>query len=210
MWSGRGTRSRISARRCRSWPADPRSTASGSHCWGSAWAAHTPSPPRHSTSAAGDFRRLLQRSRDEDSWTEFLARVDSDRTSRARGGDGETVDAWEIIQPDEESRTFLDALYAEFPQLACRLSLETADLLLGYVPELSAPEIAPRPVLLIHGENDQLVPPSESESLVAAIGESARLVSVPEMAHFDWARPGDDRYEKVLETIEEWLKELGR
>ncbi len=161
-------------------------------------------------SAAGDFRRLLQRSRDEDSWTEFLARVDSDRTSRARGGDGETVDAWEIIQPDEESRTFLDALYAELPQLACRLSLETADLLLGYVPELSAPEIAPRPVLLIHGENDQLVPPSESESLVAAIGESARLVSVPEMAHFDWARPGDDRYEKVLETIEEWLKELGR
>jgi len=161
-------------------------------------------------SAAADFRRLLQASRDDESWTEFLGRVDADRTSRVRGGDGETVDAWEIIQPDEESRAFLDALYAEFPQLACRLSLETADLLLGYVPELSAPQIAPRPVLLIHGENDRLVSPSESEALAAAIGESARLVSVPGMAHFDWARPGDDRYVSILETIDAWLREFDR
>ena len=161
-------------------------------------------------SAAADFRRLLQASRDDESWTEFLGRVDADRSSRARGGNGEIVDAWEIIQPDEESRAFLDALYAELPQLACRLSLETADLLLGYVPGLLAEAIAPRPVLLIHGENDRLVPPSESEALVAAIGDSARLVSVPEMAHFDGARPGDERYERVLETIDAWLSELGR
>lgn len=161
-------------------------------------------------SAAADFRRLLRASRDDESWTAFLDRVDADRAARAKGSDGETVDAWEIIQPDADSRTFLDALYAEFPHLACQLSLETADALLGYVPELSASEIAARPVLLLHGENDRLVPPSESESLATAIGDSARLVTVPDMAHFDWARPDDARYKTVLETIDAWLGELGR
>ena len=159
-------------------------------------------------SAAGDLRRLLQASRDEDAWTAFQDRVDADRLARARGRDGEIVDAWEIIQPDPDSRTFLDQLYAEFPGLACRLSLETADALLGYAPEVSAPGVAPRPVLLIHGENDRLVQPAESESLATAIGDSARSVVIPDMAHFDWARPGDARYEKVLETIDGWLNEI--
>jgi dipeptidyl aminopeptidase/acylaminoacyl peptidase len=159
-------------------------------------------------SAAGDLRRLLQASRDEDAWTAFQDRVAADRLARARGRDGETVDAWEIIQPDADSRTFLDQLYAEFPGLACRLSLETADALLSYTPEVSAPGIAPRPVLLIHGENDRLVHPAESESLATAIGDSARSVVIPDMAHFDWARPGDARYEKVLETIDGWLNDV--
>ena len=159
-------------------------------------------------SAAGDLRRLLQESRDKDAWTAFQDRVDADRLARARGRDSETVDAWEIIQPDTDSRAFLDQLYAEFPGLACRLSLETADALLSYAPEVSASGIAPRPVLLIHGENDRLVQPTESESLAAAIGDSARSVVIPDMAHFDWARPGDARYEKVLETIDGWLNDV--
>ncbi|MEE3286013.1 MAG: alpha/beta fold hydrolase [Planctomycetota bacterium] len=159
-------------------------------------------------SAAADFRRVLEASRNDDSWSEFLDRVHSDRATRARGGEGEIVDAWDIIQPDKDSRAFLDALYGEFPHLACQLSLETADALMGYAPELTAGETADRPVLLIHGENDELVSPSESESLATAIGDSARLITVPDMAHFDWARPGDSRYEKVLETIDAWLAEL--
>ncbi|MED5399677.1 MAG: alpha/beta fold hydrolase [Planctomycetota bacterium] len=159
-------------------------------------------------SAAADFRRVLEASRNDDSWSEFLDRVHADRATRARGGEGEIVDAWDIIQPDKDSRAFLDALYGEFPHLACQLSLETADALMGYAPELTAGETADRPVLLIHGENDELVSPSESESLATAIGDSARLITVPDMAHFDWARPGDSRYEKVLETIDAWLAEL--
>ena len=81
-------------------------------------------------------------------------------------------------------------------------------LIRRYAPEVSAPGIAPRPVLLIHGENDRLVQPTESESLAAAIGDSARSVVIPDMAHFDWARPGDARYEKVLETIDGWLNDV--
>ena len=33
-------------------------------------------------------------------------------------------------------------------------------------------------------------------------------VVIPDMAHFDWARPGDARYEKVLETIDGWLNDV--
>ena len=159
-------------------------------------------------SPAGDAARLMRGTRDDAEWNEWLARIDADRIARAQGRPGETVDAWEIIRPDPASREFLDQLYSEYPHLACQLLLETAAALLGYSPEGHAGEIEGRPVLLIHGANDALVPPSESQALLAAIGDSARLEMISEMAHFDWANPADPRFEQVVATINDWLVEI--
>ena len=158
-------------------------------------------------SAPADGRRLLAGSRSDDDWTTFLERLDADRTARSLGRTGEIVDAWEIVVPDPDSRTFLDGLYAEYPQLACRLSLETADALLACTPEAVVSRIAPRPLLLIHGENDQLVPPAESQALHDAAGKPCQLDIIPDMAHFDWAIPDDARYIRVVDTVDTWLSE---
>lgn len=156
-------------------------------------------------SPAGDAARLMQVARSEDEWAEWLARIDSDRIARAQGRPAEMVDAWEIIRPDPDSRGFLDQLYTDYPDLACRLSLETAAAMLGYSPEGHAHGIGERPVLLIHGADDRLVPPSESRALQEAIGDSAQLELIPGVAHFDWANPADSRYEQIVATVNDWL-----
>ncbi|MFN8515835.1 MAG: alpha/beta hydrolase [Chloroflexia bacterium] len=43
--------------------------------------------------------------------------------------------------------------------------------------------IAPRPLLIVHGERDRLIPVAEGHALFAAAGESAELWVVPEVGH---------------------------
>lgn len=60
---------------------------------------------------------------------------------------------------------------------------------LGYAgapdPEDVVAQIAPRPLLLIHGTEDPAVPPSESRALRAAAGEGAELWIVDGAGHHD-------------------------
>jgi fermentation-respiration switch protein FrsA (DUF1100 family) len=93
------------------------------------------------------------------------------------------------------------------PRPACQLSLESPAALLDYSPEGLVGRIAGRPVLLVHGEADLLVPADESRSLFARAGEPRRLVLVPGMGHFDWALPQDDRFNKVMDVRGRWLAE---
>jgi fermentation-respiration switch protein FrsA (DUF1100 family) len=129
--------------------------------------------------------------------------VHADRADRALKGQGRKIDAWEIVSPDPASRTFLDALYGEFPELRCELSLDSAEALVEYRPEAIVEQIAPRPVLLVHGEADMLVPIDESRRLFAACGEPRRLVAVPGMAHFDWTGPKE--LPRVMEILGDWF-----
>jgi alpha-beta hydrolase superfamily lysophospholipase len=136
---------------------------------------------------------------------EFLAKIQADRTARVLGETGERVDAWEIVAPDQVSQAFLEQVFREFPTMKCELSLESAEALIDYGPERMMGRIAPRPVLLLHGETDLLVPVDESRSLFAQAGEPRELVIVPGMAHFDWAMPQDPRFDHVMEIVIRWL-----
>jgi fermentation-respiration switch protein FrsA (DUF1100 family) len=155
----------------------------------------------------GEGRRWLRGGRRYWEWVEFLGKVEADRTARVLGGKGEQVDAWEIVSPDPASRAFLAAMLRDFPAMRCELSLETAEALLAYSPESVVGRIAPRPVLLLHGEADLLVPADESRSLFGRAAEPRRLVIVPGMGHFDWAVPQDQRFARVLEVVGRWLED---
>jgi pimeloyl-ACP methyl ester carboxylesterase len=153
----------------------------------------------------GDGRRWLRGSRRYWEWVEFLAKIEADRTARVLGGQGQLVDAWEIVAPDPASRAFLDVILREFPALKCELSLEVAEALIAYCPESLVGRISPRPVLLVHGEADLLVPADESRSLFTRAGEPRELVLVPRMGHFDWAVPQDERFNRVMNILGLWL-----
>jgi pimeloyl-ACP methyl ester carboxylesterase len=155
----------------------------------------------------GDGRRWLRGLRRYWEWVELLDKIEADRKIRPEGGDRGRVDAWEIVLPDPASRTFLEGLYREFPDLRCQLSLESAAALIDYVPEGVVAQIAGRPVLLVHGEADLLVPAEESQSLFARAHEPRQLVLIPGMAHFDWALPQDDRFNKVMDVCGRWFGE---
>lgn len=63
--------------------------------------------------------------------------------------------------------------------------LESAEACMRYRPEWVVDRIAPRPVLMIYAERDNLVPPEEQLSTFARCGEPKRLVKLPRAGHYD-------------------------
>jgi pimeloyl-ACP methyl ester carboxylesterase len=158
-------------------------------------------------SPVGNCGRWLRGRRPYWEWLEFLAQIQDDRAARVRGGPSRRVDAWDIVAPDPDSRTYLEALLREFPVLKCDLSLESAQALIDYCPEAVVERIAPRPVLLVHGDSDLLVPLDESRNLFIRMNEPRKLVVMPGMGHFDCADPKNERFSQVMEAVSHWLAE---
>lgn len=156
----------------------------------------------------GHGERWLRSLRRHTEWLDFQARLAQDRVQRVRTGQSDRVDPLEIVLPDPGSRTFLENVAREFPQMKCDLPLETADALIDYRPEAVVGQITPRPLLLIHGDNDRLVPVDESRSLFARAGEPRRLAIVPGMDHFDWVMPNSPGFRQVAQMMVEFLQEF--
>jgi hypothetical protein len=155
----------------------------------------------------GQGERWLRSLRRYSEWLDFEARLMADRSQRVRTGQSSRVDPLEIVLPDPESRAFLEAVAQEFPQMQCDLPLETAEALLEYSPEAVIEQIEPRPLLIIHGDEDRLVPAEEVFALIEAAGESAWLELVPGMSHFGWVMPDSPGFSEVTGIILDFLAE---
>lgn len=155
----------------------------------------------------GNGARWLRSLRRHWEWTQFLARLDEDRRQRVRTGVSATVDPLEIVLPDPDSQAFLDQVSAEFPQMKVSVPLESAEALIEYAPEEVADQIAPRPLLIIHGDRDQLVPLAEAQAIADNAGDTCRLEVVPGMTHFNWVLPGSPGFTRVTDSIVAFLRE---
>ncbi len=149
----------------------------------------------------GDGRRWLRTLRRHSEWMDFESRLAADRTQRVLTGQSERVDPLEIVLPDPASQAFLEAVGQEFPQMTCELPLETAEALLEYSPEAVVAQLDPTPLLIIHGEEDRLVPAEESVSMIEFAGDAAWLELVPGMDHFNWVMPHSPGFAEVMEMV---------
>jgi pimeloyl-ACP methyl ester carboxylesterase len=157
--------------------------------------------------AVGDGERWLRSLRRHWEWVDFQARLSEDRSARVRTGQSARVDPLEIVVPDPASRAFLEGVYREFPQMKCELPLETAEALTEFRPEALVDRIAPRPLLLVHGAADRLVPVDESRSLYARAGDPRTIEVIADIGHFDWLMPGHPGFRRVTESVVSFLRE---
>jgi pimeloyl-ACP methyl ester carboxylesterase len=156
----------------------------------------------------GDGERWLRGLRRHWEWVDFQSRLAEDRSTRVRTGQSARVDPLEIVPPDPASRAFLEGVYREFPQMKCEVPLETAEALTEFSPEALVERIAPRPLLLIHGADDRLVPPDESRGLFARARDPRRLEVMPGMGHFDWLMAGSPGFRRVTAAATRFLQEV--
>jgi alpha-beta hydrolase superfamily lysophospholipase len=155
----------------------------------------------------GNGERWLRGLRRYSEWRAFQAQLAADRSRRVRSGESSRVHPLEIVLPDPDSRSIFERIYAEFPDMRCDVSLETADALIEFRPEDDIAGLAPRPVLLVHGANDLLVPPDESRQLFERAASPRRLEIVPDVGHFDWVLPTTPGFKAVMEPLRRFLQD---
>lgn len=153
-------------------------------------------------------RRWLRGLRAEWQWRLFLEELATDRRERVRRGSSRRVALSQIMPPDPETDVTLRELGKRFPELSVdpEVTLESGEALLDYAPEDIVDRIAPRPLLLIHGEDDVLVAPEESIVAHQRAREPKKLLLVPRMGHFNWLNPQHPIFAEITREILDWLK----
>ncbi len=155
-------------------------------------------------------RRWLRSLRSEWEWRVFLEELGQDRVARTLTGNSRRVSIYKIMPPDPETRTILQEVGSQFPELEVHpdFPLESAEALAEFRPEAVVDRIAPRPVLFLHGEVDVLVSPEESISAAARAGEPKRLVLLPGMGHLNWLNPQHPIFTRVIDEVVGWFRQF--
>jgi uncharacterized protein len=153
-----------------------------------------------------DGTRATRNVHDEASWRSLLARIEADRARRAAVGRSEIADPWDIVRLNRDRRTngyVTEELY-KAPGFGTGVTLESADFLMRFSPERVVHRIAPRPLLIVHGAENELYRPIEAQSLYERAGEPKRLEYLENHGHTEWMY--DDS--PAFATLIGWLDEL--
>lgn len=154
----------------------------------------------------GDGARALRFSHDEASYAALEADVMADRFERIRVGRSRKVDPFRIVRLDPVTDHYVTSeLYKTRGFAGHGVSLESAEFLMRFRPEDHVGRIAPRPLLLIHGQTNQLHSVEECYRLAAAAGETAELLVLPDTGHTEWMFDDDPTFLGLVETLDQFL-----
>jgi pimeloyl-ACP methyl ester carboxylesterase len=166
-----------------------------------------------SVSGPGRGDLFMRSSRTASQWQDFLARLNADRAQLAVSGHSTQVGVTELIpfspqflaqynalKPTEES----SAMAKTTPAAAPKFWLASADDMLNFHPEEAARHLAPRPLLLINGEKDDVATVEQVREIYDNASGPKKLIIVPNHHHVDLdAGPGLD-YQAGLAV--DWFK----
>lgn len=157
--------------------------------------------------AVGDGERATRGLHDESSWKHLCERIEADRRRRAKTGRSQIVDAFEIVPLDESTRGYVGTRLYPVPGYETGVTLESADFLLRFRPELVIDRIAPRPLLLIHGAANRLYSPDESRQLHRRAGGHGELVLLEGRGHTEWMISEHPTFRQVADKLAAFLGE---
>ncbi|MGH2916153.1 MAG: alpha/beta hydrolase [Solirubrobacteraceae bacterium] len=135
-----------------------------------------------------DGARSTRNLHDERSWATLLQRIEADRGRRATAGRSEVVSPWDIVplQGDSKTPTYVFEELYRTPGYGTGVTLESADLLLQFSPQTVAARLAGRPLLIVHGADNELYRPVEAQALYDHAAEPKRLVYLQGAGHTEW------------------------
>ncbi|GAB3300531.1 alpha/beta hydrolase [Parasphingorhabdus pacifica] len=154
----------------------------------------------------GDGTRSTHSMHDDQTWNSLLTRIAADRGRRAELGRSEVTSPWDIVRLDLDSATdgyVGDELY-QAPGFGAGVSLESAEMLLRFRPEAVAHQLAGRPLLIVHGEKNELYKPEEAHSLYAHADEPKRLDIIEGAGHTEWMFDEHPTFQHLVDVLDKF------
>jgi len=151
-----------------------------------------------------DGYRSTRNMHDQGSWDQLVKRIAADRGLRAATGRSEITSPWDIVRLDLDSRTdrYVDDELYKAPGFGSGVTLESADYLLRFSPGDVVDRISPRPLLVVHGAENQLHRAEEAQHLYEAAGEPKRLELLAGRGHTEWMADDDPVFLQLVELID--------
>lgn len=151
--------------------------------------------------AIGDGYRSTRGQHDDATWDDLLARIAEDQRRAVVTGRSEIVHPFTIVRLDGVTAGYVDKALYTAPGFGSGVTLESAAYLLRFRPEDYVGRIAPRPLLLVHGERNMLYRLEESEQLYRRAGDGARLVVLEGAGHTEWMLDDHPTFGRLMDEI---------
>jgi hypothetical protein len=155
--------------------------------------------------AIGDGERATRFVHTDETWAELLRRIAEDRRMRAAVGRSDLIDPFAVVRLDDVTRAYVDAELYKNDGFGSKVTLESAEALLRFRPESSVSRLAPRPLLVVHGAENALHPPGESQSLYEGAGEPKQIVVLEGLGHTEWMFDHHPAFRSLIETLRPFL-----
>ena len=153
----------------------------------------------------GSGERHLSAIRNAEQWREFRNRVAEDGRRRLEGAPSETVDPDEILLRDDEARAWRRRVERQYPHMAFRTTLESAEQILAFRPERHLPYSPSKPAMFIHAGGDTMIPVDESRRMWRRAAEPKRLEVIAGIGHHE-VHHGEG-FEQVMDHVNDWLSQ---
>ena len=135
----------------------------------------------------GDGERVLTENYSAAEREAFLETLREDRRRRVLHGKGDAVSVATLLN-SPQTTAFLGEAIKAFPEFDCEISWESAEATLEYRPIDFAARIAPRALMLIAAERDDLCRAEAYREVFEAAGEPKHWLSYP-IEHYDIYQP---------------------
>ncbi len=159
--------------------------------------------------AIGDGRRSTRNLHDDESWQSLVEHAEADRPRRARLGRSEITSPWDIVRLDLDPSTdhYVATRLYQAPGFGSGVTWESADFLLRFRPESVVADIAPRPLLIVHGSKNRLHRLEEAEGLFGAARDPKTLVVLDDVGHTEWMFDDHPTFQNLIEVVSSFLGE---
>jgi uncharacterized protein len=152
--------------------------------------------------AVADGLVTTRRTHTDESWAALEGLIARDRVARARHGRSDLVAAFEALRLGSGTTAeYVDDHLRPVPGFGTDVTLESVERLTRFRPESLAKQIAPRPLLLLHGTKNDLYDYDESVRLFEAARDPKLLVPLREAGHTEWMHDGHPRFRAVVAVL---------
>jgi len=149
-----------------------------------------------------DGEDWLRRMRTPEAWSQFLERLAGDRAVRVAGGDGARVHPREEIMVPTAERRATTVKRDVDGRIPTDVPLSAADEILRYRPIDVVGNIAPRGLMLIAVEDDDVTPTDHAIRLYEAAGSPKKLIMQRNTTHYAAYEQYGDR---VIPQVVDWF-----
>lgn len=149
--------------------------------------------------------RVQKAVRGEKDWQEFRAWFTEERTRLAAGGEIRRVDPFLIYPLDPESREYVDNVLRKNPDFGVDVHTNFGDSLLQFEPEGNLEHLVNTPILIAHGDRNQLHPVQEAHSLLEKYPGPKDSYWVPDAGHTEWMFDDHPNFLGLVKKIDQWM-----